>query len=65
MAIMWNAPERPPSLEASAAEMAWRQWLLQTLATAHAEPPDAAAVMEPEVEGVPDYAISRESTDVR
>jgi hypothetical protein len=31
MAIMWDPPAERPSLEASPAELAWKQWLMEAL----------------------------------
>jgi hypothetical protein len=37
MAIMWDLTEQTPSLEESPAEIAWRLWLLETLAHAQTD----------------------------
>ena len=40
MAIMWDPPADKPSLQPTAAELAWKRWLLQAL-LADDDTPDA------------------------
>ena len=37
MAIMWDPPASSESLDPTSAEIAWRMWLMQTLAASAAE----------------------------
>jgi hypothetical protein len=37
MAIMWDAADPTPSLDESPADIAWRLWLLETLAQAQTD----------------------------
>ena len=61
---MWDLTEQTPSLEESPAEIAWRLWLLETLAQAQTDESGHLRLV-PEAAGLADDAPSAARADVR
>jgi hypothetical protein len=64
MAIMWDAADPTPSVDESPADIAWRLWLLETLAQAQTDECGHLRLV-PAAASVTDYAPSAERADAR
>jgi hypothetical protein len=64
MAIMWDAADPTPSLDESPADIAWRLWLIETLAQAQTDEAGHLRLVPAET-AVTDYAPSAVSGNGR